>query len=135
MDLDIILEKEDDLEKGLKACDDVSVKELDQTLQQSTKATEEGSVNMSGKKVVEMMDSEVVVHTKVSEVINHSRDLERNLEEEGKEEEGQCRVCHLLFDVELGTSETIQLGCHCKHDLGIAHQNCAEAWFKIKGNR
>ena len=130
MDLDIILDQEDDVEKGLTACDDMRVKELDETLQQSsTKATEEGLGHMSGKKVVEM------VHTKMSEVIKHSLDLEGDLEEEGKEEEGQCRVCHLLFDVELGTSETIQLGCHCKHDLGIAHQNCAEAWFKIKGNR
>ncbi|MCI13975.1 hypothetical protein A2U01_0035100, partial [Trifolium medium] len=29
----------------------------------------------------------------------------------------------------------IMLGCACKDELGIAHRHCAEAWFKIKGNR
>jgi hypothetical protein len=29
----------------------------------------------------------------------------------------------------------IELGCSCKEDLAAAHKNCAEAWFKIKGNR
>ncbi|KAJ6728454.1 hypothetical protein OIU74_006497 [Salix koriyanagi] len=31
--------------------------------------------------------------------------------------------------------DLIQLGCRCKHDLGFAHLYCAEAWFKLKGNR
>lgn len=51
------------------------------------------------------------------------------------EDDGRCRVCHLVFDGGLGTNETMQLGCHCKEDLAIAHRDCAEAWFKIKGNR
>mgnify|MGYP000111311289 CR=1 FL=1 len=51
-----------------------------------------------------------------------------------KEDESECRVCHLTF-TESHISETIQLGCHCKDSLALAHRNCAEAWFKIKGNR
>eukprot|EP00249_Psilotum_nudum_P011159 c22999_g1_i1 orf=244-1026(+) len=47
-------------------------------------------------------------------------------------DEGECRVCHLGFDSE---TETIVLGCDCKDDLSLAHRHCAEAWFKIKGNR
>ncbi|CAL5345173.1 unnamed protein product [Camellia sinensis] len=29
----------------------------------------------------------------------------------------------------------IELGCGCKDELGIVHAQCAEAWFKLKGNR
>ncbi|XAR71970.1 hypothetical protein NMG60_11018436 [Bertholletia excelsa] len=53
----------------------------------------------------------------------------------GKTERG-CRICHLSFD--LGNHESgvpIELGCSCKDDLAAAHKQCAEAWFKIKGNR
>ncbi|XP_044483705.1 uncharacterized protein LOC123209644 [Mangifera indica] len=46
-----------------------------------------------------------------------------------------CRICHLGFD---GSSQElrppIELGCSCKGDLGSAHRQCAETWFKIKGN-
>lgn len=52
--------------------------------------------------------------------------------------EGDCRICHLSLraeesDVESGVA--IELGCSCKNDLAAAHQHCAEAWFKIKGNK
>ncbi|THU60600.1 hypothetical protein C4D60_Mb07t14480 [Musa balbisiana] len=30
---------------------------------------------------------------------------------------------------------TIVLGCSCKGDLAAAHKQCAETWFKIKGNK
>ncbi|KAL7212807.1 hypothetical protein ACSBR2_015485 [Camellia fascicularis] len=29
----------------------------------------------------------------------------------------------------------IELGCGCKDELGIAHGDCAKAWFEFKGNR
>ncbi|CAL5408983.1 unnamed protein product [Camellia sinensis] len=29
----------------------------------------------------------------------------------------------------------IELGCGCKDELGIAHGDCAKAWFTFKGNR
>jgi hypothetical protein len=60
-----------------------------------------------------------------------------------------CRICHLasgqpLEATAVGTPNSvnnddktglIMLGCACKDELGIAHRHCAEAWFKIKGNR
>lgn len=52
-----------------------------------------------------------------------------------------CRICHLSSEGLAETTATtssmdlIQLGCGCKDDLGIAHVYCAEAWFKLKGNR
>nr|GMD50894.1 Zinc finger, RING-CH-type [Ipomoea batatas] len=51
-----------------------------------------------------------------------------------------CRICHLSMDSEnqepSGTGGVfIELGCSCKDDLAAAHKHCAEAWFKIKGNR
>ncbi|GFZ06151.1 hypothetical protein Acr_18g0003210 [Actinidia rufa] len=61
-----------------------------------------------------------------------------------------CRICHLSSDpsfetpipsppatttVAVAASGLIQLGCGCKDELGIVHAHCAEAWFKLKGNR
>ncbi|KAF9596790.1 hypothetical protein IFM89_013337 [Coptis chinensis] len=50
--------------------------------------------------------------------------------------EKDCRICHLTL--ESSNPETgiaIELGCSCKEDLAAAHKHCAEAWFKIKGNK
>lgn len=52
--------------------------------------------------------------------------------------EKDCRICHMSLDVnsiESGNGIPIELGCCCKEDLAVAHKHCAEAWFKIKGNR
>ncbi|XP_057804602.1 uncharacterized protein LOC131019982 [Salvia miltiorrhiza] len=50
--------------------------------------------------------------------------------------ERDCRICHLSMDA---TNEDsgfpIELGCSCKDDLAAAHKQCAEAWFKIKGDK
>ncbi|KAI6698372.1 hypothetical protein NL676_018491 [Syzygium grande] len=52
------------------------------------------------------------------------------------ERERDCRICHLGLESNSHESGApIQLGCSCKGDLGAAHKNCAEAWFKIKGNK
>ncbi|KAJ4719916.1 Zinc finger, RING-CH-type [Melia azedarach] len=50
--------------------------------------------------------------------------------------ERDCRICHLSFDATNPESGVpIELGCSCKDDLAAAHKHCAEAWFKIKGNK
>lgn len=47
-----------------------------------------------------------------------------------------CRICHLSSDqLSDPNSSLIQIGCRCKGELGSAHTFCAEAWFKLKGNR
>ncbi|XP_076906903.1 uncharacterized protein LOC143563187 [Bidens hawaiensis] len=54
------------------------------------------------------------------------------------ENEKDCRICHLSLSEESGNGIigiAIELGCSCKDDLAAAHKHCAEAWFKIKGNR
>ncbi|GAB2264397.1 hypothetical protein Droror1_Dr00027811 [Drosera rotundifolia] len=54
----------------------------------------------------------------------------------GKKEKRVCRICHLSFDgsnPENGVP--VELGCSCKEDLAAAHKQCAEAWFKIRGNK
>ncbi|XP_076889418.1 uncharacterized protein LOC143540163 [Bidens hawaiensis] len=56
----------------------------------------------------------------------------------GGEESKNCRICYLSWDANIEESENgipIELGCCCKDDLAAAHKHCAEAWFKIKGNR
>ncbi|KAK8561712.1 hypothetical protein V6N13_149128 [Hibiscus sabdariffa] len=48
----------------------------------------------------------------------------------------ECRICHMGLESnwhESGVS--IELGCSCKDDLAAAHKHCAEAWFKIRGNK
>ncbi|OIW17959.1 hypothetical protein TanjilG_17795 [Lupinus angustifolius] len=65
---------------------------------------------------------------------------------ETSEGEMICRICHLASEQLLEATDTgttnsatstdlIQLGCACKDELGIAHSHCAEAWFKLRGNR
>ncbi|XP_073128261.1 uncharacterized protein [Henckelia pumila] len=50
--------------------------------------------------------------------------------------ERDCRICHLSLDAAHQDSGVpFELGCSCKADLAAAHKQCAEAWFKIKGNK
>lgn len=52
------------------------------------------------------------------------------------ETERDCRICHLSMDAANQDSGIpIELGCSCKDDLAAAHKQCAEAWFKIKGDK
>ncbi|RWR92088.1 zinc finger protein [Cinnamomum micranthum f. kanehirae] len=50
--------------------------------------------------------------------------------------EKDCRICHLsLESTNQESGIPIELGCSCKDDLAAAHKQCAEAWFKIRGNK
>lgn len=66
-------------------------------------------------------------------------DLEADAEETKvhlSKSERDCRICHLSLDAPNQESGVpIELGCSCKDDLAAAHKQCAEAWFKIKGNK
>ncbi|KAI3466755.1 hypothetical protein Pfo_023418 [Paulownia fortunei] len=47
-----------------------------------------------------------------------------------------CRICHLSAKESGKNSvELMELGCGCKGELGVAHSHCAEAWFRLRGNR
>ncbi|KAL8051252.1 hypothetical protein ABFX02_06G135900 [Erythranthe guttata] len=74
---------------------------------------------------VEMMDLECGTHDEKKVHLNLKRD---------------CRICHLSMDATnqesgSGSGTPIELGCSCKNDLAAAHSQCAESWFKIKGNK
>ncbi|XVE99688.1 hypothetical protein REPUB_Repub03eG0221900 [Reevesia pubescens] len=73
----------------------------------------------------------------VSETSSLEVDLESALTEtKVAKVERDCRICHLSLDPSNQESGVpIELGCYCKDDLAAAHKQCAEAWFKIKGNR
>ncbi|GMI69740.1 hypothetical protein HRI_000643300 [Hibiscus trionum] len=50
--------------------------------------------------------------------------------------ERDCRICHLGLESNSHESGVpIELGCSCKADLAAAHKHCADAWFKIRGNK
>lgn len=51
-----------------------------------------------------------------------------------KADRGDCRICHLSLETR-DSGVPIVLGCSCKNDLAAAHSQCAETWFKIKGNK
>ncbi|KAG9158902.1 hypothetical protein Leryth_013295 [Lithospermum erythrorhizon] len=79
------------------------------------------------------------------EVDLESGELEmRKVDSDNKEEEvgKDCRICHLSLmgngisddDSNGNAGICIELGCACKGDLGNAHKQCAETWFKMKGN-
>ncbi|KAK6779199.1 hypothetical protein RDI58_021383 [Solanum bulbocastanum] len=81
------------------------------------------------------------VSRRVSSVAESDRsvDLENGIGETklhvGKIER-DCRICHLsLLSSGPESGFAIELGCSCKDDLAVAHRHCAEAWFKIKGNK
>ncbi|KAL6531059.1 hypothetical protein OROHE_014128 [Orobanche hederae] len=47
-----------------------------------------------------------------------------------------CRICYMSLDAtNQDCGLPIELGSSCKDDLAAAHKQCAEAWFKIKGNK
>ena len=51
-------------------------------------------------------------------------------------DEMNCRICHLgLQSAAAESGAGIVLGCSCKDDLSCAHKQCAETWFKIRGNK
>lgn len=66
-------------------------------------------------------------------------DLENGSPEEkikaGKPDK-DCRICQMkLVGGSPESGVPIELGCSCKGDLAAAHKECAETWFKIRGNR
>lgn len=68
-------------------------------------------------------------------VVIDVKDDEGELDSGNCDNEKVCRICHLSSDRRMDAADLIQLGCGCKDELGIAHHHCAEAWFKLKGNR
>lgn len=66
-------------------------------------------------------------------------DLERGdleIKAHSAKAEKDCRICHLsLESANQESGIPIELGCSCKDDLAAAHKQCAEAWFKIRGNK
>ncbi|KAA8543801.1 hypothetical protein F0562_022022 [Nyssa sinensis] len=76
----------------------------------------------------------------VSDHLSYDVDLESGdleLKVHSAKDERDCRICHLNLVGDAGNQEigiAIELGCSCKGDLGAAHKQCAETWFRIKGN-
>ncbi|KAL6610318.1 hypothetical protein ACP70R_040287 [Stipagrostis hirtigluma subsp. patula] len=76
----------------------------------------------------------------VSECSLDDVDLEAGLGEiikaSPEKAEKNCRICHLGLESAAGESGAgISLGCSCKGDLSYAHKQCADTWFKIRGNK
>ncbi|CAK7333607.1 unnamed protein product [Dovyalis caffra] len=68
---------------------------------------------------------EVGIENGVPEIKVHLSKVERD-----------CRICHLGLESNSHESGVaMELGCSCKDDLAAAHKKCAEAWFRIKGNK
>lgn len=76
-------------------------------------------------------DCSVEIESEVGEV-----EIKVHMDSSKLEGEKDCRICHLGLESNSHESGiAIQLGCSCKDDLAVAHKQCAEAWFKIRGNK
>lgn len=104
--------------------------DTDRSEEEEEEEEEERCSSESGSEIVE----------RESSVSESSVDLECEVADEVKmhvaKVERDCRICHLSLDASNHESGIpIELGCSCKADLAAAHKQCAEAWFKIKGNK
>ncbi|KAK7306514.1 hypothetical protein VNO77_44461 [Canavalia gladiata] len=106
----------------------------------------EAKVDDSGLNLVSMKAPKGVSETDKNSCVIDIKCSSRKRFYENSEGERICRICHLASgqssdSTTVGTANSdtsadlIQLGCACKDELGIAHVHCAEAWFKLKGNR
>ena len=106
----------------------------------------EAKVDESGLSLVSMKAPEGVSETDKDSCVIDIKSGSCKKVYENSEGERVCRICHLtsvqsLDETTVGTASSaksadlVQLGCACKDELGIAHAHCAEAWFKLKGNR
>ncbi|CAI9098352.1 OLC1v1034982C1 [Oldenlandia corymbosa var. corymbosa] len=83
---------------------------------------------MESRRVSSVADSDCSVEIMESRVVQIKSCLAKS--------ERDCRICHLsLESTEPESGIAIELGCSCKDDLAVSHKHCAEAWFKIKGNK
>ncbi|KAF5752539.1 E3 ubiquitin-protein ligase MARCH8-like [Tripterygium wilfordii] len=108
---------------GANDCSDEEEEEEEESLSSHSGSTE--IVGVSDKVKESSSASEIDLECGLPEIKVHSAIVERD-----------CRICHMSLDA--GNQEEgipIELGCSCKDDLAAAHKHCAEAWFKIKGNK
>ncbi|KAL0305606.1 UNVERIFIED_CONTAM: hypothetical protein Sradi_5977900 [Sesamum radiatum] len=62
--------------------------------------------------------------------------IDINCNDPEADDQSICRICLLSAkETDDDAAELIELGCGCKGELGVAHVRCAEAWFRLKGNR
>ncbi|KAL2340985.1 hypothetical protein Fmac_008925 [Flemingia macrophylla] len=106
----------------------------------------EAKVNESGLSLDSTRAPEGVSETDKNSCVIDIQCSSRKNSYENSEGEKICRICHLASvqpsdETTVGTTsiaitaDLIQLGCACKYELGVAHVHCAEAWFRLKGNR
>lgn len=102
---------------------DAGGERLDDEEQRSS--SESGTEIVEGRSSVSSCSVEVDLESGLPVVKVHLAKVERD-----------CRICHLTLDATNHESGIpIELGCSCKDDLAAAHKQCAEAWFKIRGNK
>ncbi|XP_057789127.1 uncharacterized protein LOC131005992 [Salvia miltiorrhiza] len=93
----------------------------------------------NGNEIVNVKDKVERRDSNVSEYSVEMVDLESGADESKlhlARNVKDCRICHLSMDATNQESGIpIELGCSCKDDLAASHKQCAEAWFKIKGNK
>ncbi|KAL3523928.1 hypothetical protein ACH5RR_016762 [Cinchona calisaya] len=107
-------------------------------IDKSSYEEERVSSSISGSEIVGVLDKHERRESSVSEC-SVEVDLEAGSQETKvhlSKSERDCRICHLSLDsANQESGVPIELGCSCKDDLAAAHKQCAEAWFKIKGNK
>ncbi|KAL8507180.1 hypothetical protein ACS0TY_017912 [Phlomoides rotata] len=97
-------------------------------------ASEIADPNESSKKKKSAVEDEEADIEKKDKCSSHVIDIDCN--SFVGENQRVCRICHLNAKESGNTStDLMELGCGCKGELGVAHLHCAEAWFRVRGNR
>ncbi|KAL3833977.1 hypothetical protein ACJIZ3_008713 [Penstemon smallii] len=114
------LQESHDLDLESATCKDVNEIVIENKL--DSEEVKRESCNVSECSVVEIVDLESGLPETKACLVDTKRD---------------CRICHLSMDSadKDHSGFPIELGCSCKDDLSAAHKQCAETWFKIKGNK
>ncbi|KAG4201846.1 hypothetical protein ERO13_A05G303200v2 [Gossypium hirsutum] len=112
--------------------------EKEEQANQTDNREQEGRCSSSCSSTDEESGTTEIIKERESSM-SHELDLESGVTETKlhlAKMETDCRICHLSLDPNNQESGVpIELGCSCKDDLAAAHKHCAEAWFKIQGNR
>lgn len=137
----LIIESHVDIEQGIpRRCSTATAADSDEETPRCSDAATSSSQSGSASEIVGEKGRRRSSSLSSSCMSDHSVDLETKVSLNSAKVKRNCRICHLSFDDGSGsnpdeTGFAIELGCSCKNDLAVAHQHCAQAWFKIRGNK
>ncbi|XP_073022934.1 uncharacterized protein [Primulina eburnea] len=90
----------------------------------------------------QILDCPVLPGSEEDEVDLEFGESESYVQNNGEDIGFRCRICHSNSEGNYDDGQEdedskgvrVELGCSCKGDLAVAHKQCAETWFEVKGD-